>query len=159
MPCAYFAPKVMTIHAEMAAQRTQRLAGSDPYLLVGDFNIQPRSSTYQLLTTGLLAPDDESYPSPSKYGMEWKAQLHPMKSAYATTPHGEPEFTNYAYVGNAEQPFQETLDYIFLSEHWNAVTDVKATYRKGDPVLANCPSFPNADEPSDHILIAATVQC
>lgn len=159
MPCAYFAPKVMTIHSEMAAHRTQHLAGSDPFLLAGDFNIQPNSSAYRLLTTGILPPEDESFPTPSKYGMEWKAKLRPMRSAYAVSPHGEPEFTNYAFVGNMEQPFQETLDYIFLSEHWHAVDNVKETYRKDDPVLASSLSFPNADEPSDHLLIAATVHC
>jgi len=58
-----------------------------------------------------------------------------------------------------ELPFQATLDSFFLSAHWHTVDNVKEIYRKSDPVLASSSSFLNADEPSDHLLIAASEQC
>ena len=153
MPCAFFAPMVMTIHAEMVAKRTQELAGEDPYILAGDFNILPESSTYTLLTTGELPRNDASYPT-SKFGMEWRSTIRGMKSAYAQHPHGEPDFTNYAHIREDENPFIGTLDYIFLSDNWK-VRDVTPICHRND---ANGP-YPNADEPSDHVLISATLEC
>lgn len=159
MPCAFFAPKVMTIHAEMAAKRTQILADKHPYILAGDFNILKQSSTYRLLTTG-LPPDDDTFPTP-KYGMEWRATILPMRSAYAQHSHGEPDFTNYAHTCSMNEPFIETLDYIFLSDHWH-VKDVKSIRHRRDVINDSSNlyiySFPNQDEPSDHVLIAATVE-
>jgi len=150
MPCAFYAPKVMTIHCEMAAKHVQNLAMESPYILAGDWNIKPTSSSYRLLTTGLMDVGDPEYPEP-KYGMEWKPTAKAMRSAYALSEGGEPDFTNYARVKENE-PFIDVLDYIFLSEQWK-VTGVKALPHRSD---AGGP-FPNLDrkEPSDHILIAA----
>jgi hypothetical protein len=55
------------------------------------------------------------------------------------------------------EPFIETLDYIFLSEEWR-VKDVKPICHRSD-VINDSPSFPNEEEPSDHVLIATTVEC
>lgn len=174
MPCAFFAPPVMNIHAEMAAKRLQDLAAESesktmPYIFAGDFNILPDSPHYQLLTTGRLDKKDPTYPPP-KYGVEWKPEALAMDSAYALHNKGgyEPEFTNYAQVKD-DDPFIGTLDYIFLSQkqltssvsahgratgHWWTVHDVKNLPSKdesGGP-------FPNEKEPSDHYLIAADLE-
>lgn len=97
MPCAFYAPMVMTIHTDLVCRRVQDLAASHPYVLAGDFNILPSSSTYKLVMTGELDRNDPSYPS-EKNGMEWSPSLRPMRSAYAVSEHGEPDFTNYAKV-------------------------------------------------------------
>lgn len=97
MPCAFYAPKVMTIHTEMAARHVQTLAGDLPYILAGDWNIKPYSTSYQLLTTGLIDRGDPEYPEP-RWGMEWRPTAKPMRSAYAESEHGEPDFTNYARI-------------------------------------------------------------
>jgi 2',5'-phosphodiesterase len=152
MPCAFYAPKVMTIHADMVAKRTQDLAGSDPHVLVGDFNILPSSATYGLLTTGDLPKDDPTYPSP-KHGVGWTPSCRKMRSAYATHSHGEPDFTNYAKSKDSDT-FIETLDYFFLSDEWT-VKDVTSLKHRDD--VEDGP-FPNADEPSDHVLISATLE-
>lgn len=39
MPCAFFAPKVMVIHAALAAQTAHRLADGDPLIFAGKFPI------------------------------------------------------------------------------------------------------------------------
>lgn len=150
MPCVYYAPMVMSIHAELAAQHLEKLAGDCPYILAGDWNIKPRDSVYDLLTTGKMDANNPDWPIP-KNGMEWKPIAKPLKSAYAESAHGEPDFTNYARIKKNE-PFVDTLDYIFYSQEWK-VEDVKPLPKRdesGGP-------FPNLDvsEPSDHILIAA----
>ena len=153
MPCAFYAPMVMTIHAEMAAYHVQTLAGEVPYILAGDWNIKPNLSHYKLLTSGIMDRGDPSFPTP-KFQMEWKSRAKPMKSAYAESDHGEPDFTNYARVKD-EEPFIDTLDYIFCDQRWEVVSVKKLPKREesGGP-------FPNLDvgEPSDHILIAADLR-
>jgi 2',5'-phosphodiesterase len=150
MPCAFWAPQVMTIHTEMAARHVQTLAGDSPYVLAGDWNIKPYGSSYNLLTTGLMDRGDPEYPQP-KWGMEWKPTAKAMRSAYASSEHGEPDFTNHARIKEGE-PFIDTLDYIFLSDEWK-VRDAKKLLKREE---AGGP-FPNLDrgEPSDHVLIAA----
>jgi mRNA deadenylase 3'-5' endonuclease subunit Ccr4 len=155
MPCAYYAPMVMTIHADLAARHVQKLAqehGVVPHVLAGDFNIKPSESIYKLLTTGAMDRDDPFYPTP-KNDMEWTPTAAAMQSAYALSEHGEPNFTNYARV-KEQEPFIDTLDYIFLSQkHWK-VRDVKAI-----PHRDEYSQLPNLDreEPSDHVLIAASL--
>jgi 2',5'-phosphodiesterase len=157
MPCAYFAPMVMSIHSEMAAQHVQRMAmehGDVPHILAGDFNIKPTESVYGLLTTGEMDKEDPFYPTP-KNGMEWSPSAKAMKSAYAAASEkgSEPDFTNYAKVKD-EEPFIDTLDYIFLSSAWK-VKGVREL-----PHRDQCSPFPNldAEEPSDHIMIAASLE-
>jgi len=162
MPCAFRDPPVMNIHAEMVAKHIQTLAttfseGSDAvltdaYILAGDFNIKPDSTHYRLLTEGTIDKGDETYPPP-KYGIEWESSIVGMRSAYATHGGKEPEFTNFALTQGMDEPFKETLDYIFLSDDWK-VADVKPIPQSED---VNGP-LPNKLEPSDHVVIAANLQ-
>ena len=138
MPCAFYAPPVMNIHAEMVSKKVQDIAAESwksicgdkvtgengnsmgktktiPYILAGDFNILPDSPHYKLLTTGELDKSDATYP-PSKHGENWTIQCLPMDSAYAMKDTAEPEFTNYAHCREDPDPFIGTLDYIFLSQ-------------------------------------------
>lgn len=171
MPCAFFAPAVMNIHAEMVAKRVQDLAAASwksnhgdkqeenksiPYVLTGDFNILPNSAQYKILTTGMLEQSDPTYP-PTKHGKEWKVESLPMDSAYALGG-TEPEFTNYAHCRD-DDPFIGTLDYIFLSkpESTNEGWKVHCTHTLPSKEESNGP-FPNAKEPSDHLLIAADLE-
>ncbi|KAL7530532.1 hypothetical protein ACHAXR_004330, partial [Thalassiosira sp. AJA248-18] len=184
MPCAFYAPAVMNIHAEMAAKRVQDLAAESwksiqkndessegtktiPHVFAGDFNILPDSPHYKLLTTGKLEKSDPTYPPP-KHGVEWKVESLPMDSAYALH-NTEPEFTNYAQVKD-DEPFIGTLDYIFLSQkeqtsnanelgcatmgEWWKVHGVKRLPCRED----SGGPFPNDKEPSDHFLIAADLE-
>ncbi|KAL7481277.1 hypothetical protein ACHAW6_006955 [Cyclotella cf. meneghiniana] len=186
MPCAFYCPPVMNIHVDMAARRAQQLArkawadihgdeamdcqegATVPHILAGDFNILPESSHYKLITTGTLGESDVTYP-PMKHGMKWNPTCRSMGSAYAMHSGGtEPSFTNYAHLKEEEEPFIGTLDYIFLSrkdgiarnnedngigESWIVSDVVKLPERdvSGGP-------FPNACEPSDHLLIGADLE-
>ncbi len=149
MPCAFYAPKVMTLHAAMAVQWVQKLAKEDPYVFTGDFNIKPGDLQYQLITTGAIDPASVAYPE-AKWGDTWQPSLsEPLRSAYQEAFGQEPDFTNYAQVGN-KQPFIHTLDYIWLSKAWK----VKSAMALSDRSEVNGP-FPNEVEPSDHVAIAA----
>jgi len=149
MPCAFYAPQVMTIHTAMAVQWVQKLAKEDAYILSGDFNIKPGDPQYQLITTGSIDPASIAYPE-AKWGDTWQPSLsEPLRSAYAEAFGQEPDFTNYAKVGN-KNPFIHTLDYIWLSGAWK----VKSAMELPDRSEVKGP-FPNEVEPSDHVAIAA----
>lgn len=155
MPCAFQTPMVMTIHADLAVKRVQKLAQGQPFIFAGDFNILPDSSTYRLITTGELDLMDITYPTP-KYGVEWKSSIENggISSAYALSENGEPDFTNYAKVQENDM-FIGTIDYIFLSKNdWNVVK-VRNTPRVD--TIKQVP-LPNDTEPSDHIMISADLE-
>jgi hypothetical protein len=46
-------PSVMMIHCALSAQHIDKYASSDPYLLVGDFNIKPGTTPPHLLSSFL----------------------------------------------------------------------------------------------------------
>jgi mRNA deadenylase 3'-5' endonuclease subunit Ccr4 len=157
MPCLYGSAKkrqTMIIHASLAAQYTQALAAEYPYVLAGDFNCIPGSSTYRLLTEGKWEMEHEDFPTPrADDDTGWDANnVKPCRSAYGVKNGQEPDFTNNARVGD-DPLFTETLDYIFLSPHWS-VEAVRELDRYSD--IAG--PFPNAQEPSDHLLIGADLK-
>ena len=77
--------------------------------------------------------------------------LNAMRSAYHAFLGKEPEFTNFAKVLD-DEPFIDTLDYLFLSPQWT-VADVLPLPALADANLAG--PMPTKDEPSDHLMIAA----
>mmetsp|Transcript_7225 Transcript_7225/g.17008 ORF Transcript_7225/g.17008 Transcript_7225/m.17008 type:complete len:383 (+) Transcript_7225:94-1242(+) len=149
MPCVFWDQRVMTIHSTLAARYVQRKAGSDPYILAGDFNIKPFSGAYSLLTQGKLDAAHPDHPPP-RQDDPWKMELEEgMESAYAKVQGREPDFTNYAQI-NREEPFIDCIDYIFHKPGMKAITCDMLPGR----AVARGP-FPTADEPSDHILLGA----
>jgi 2',5'-phosphodiesterase len=147
MPCEYRFPQVMIIHCSLAAQHIQRLSCGLPYVLAGDFNIQPQSTMYRLLTEGSVEAGNPDLP-PVDEGDSWRAEVEPMRSAYREAQGSEPDFTNFAQVKN-EEPFVDTLDYIFLSKQWEVRAVEPLPHR--DEVKG---PLPNGHEPSDHVKLA-----
>lgn len=85
-------------------------------------------------------------------GDSWTPSVTPaLHSAYVTATGAEPDFTNYAKVQN-EPIFCETLDYIFHSKDWKIDSVLELPHR--DKVSG---PLPNESEPSDHILMSATM--
>ncbi len=151
MPCVFFVPQVMTIHSAMIAQRTEILSQDCPFLLAGDFNIRPQSPQYQLLTTGKIPSNHPHYPLLLKDD-PWQPNLKSaLKSAYYEFLGKEPDFTNYSKIKDKD-PFIDTLDYIWLSDHWQ-VKEVLPL-----PTQQQLTGFlPNEIEPSDHLLLRANM--
>jgi len=163
MPCAFRTPAVMNIHADLVGCHIQKLSkvkeedGGEgtrniPFVLAGDFNILPESPHYSLLRTGALDKKDETYPD-EKHNMTWMPQFKGMRSAYVELNGEEPEFTNNAHNGamNAES-FIGTLDYIFLSDEWKVKSVQETPKKEGLKGV-----YPDEEEPSDHVLIAASL--
>ncbi|GMI31093.1 hypothetical protein TeGR_g13446 [Tetraparma gracilis] len=155
MPCAFRTPPLMTIHSTLAVRYTKQLAKGNPFLCVGDWNIKPCSEQYETLTTGKLSADPALRPPP-KHNITFSPDIgEGVYSAYAVKNGREPDFTNYAKVKD-EEPFIDTLDYIFMSKEgdcWtvDAVDDIVHRDDMAGPL-------PNDEEPSDHVSIAANLQ-
>lgn len=155
MPCDFQFPRVMTVHAALCLQETQRLAGALPYVLAGDFNFTPGSAPYRLVTEGDLARDDPAYPDlPAED--PWTVKLaHPVRSAYVTHTGAEPGTTNHCVSGHgnaAATLFEGTLDYLF----YRGLRVTGTLPLPSVEELASVKSFPTAAQPSDHLKIAAT---
>lgn len=153
MPCLFQTPLAMVIHAGLFAHCSQQWAGEKPLIMVGDMNFQPGSAAYQLLTTGKLPECD--LPAVLPIANAWSPSPlpgGPLSSAYVQLNDVEPDFTNRAASswGGRVDEFTGTLDYVFLSDHWN-VQQVRAL-----PSLSSIDPtdfLPNENEPSDHLLI------
>jgi len=155
MPCAFFLPPAMVIHVALAVQNIAALAEKhgEPFVLCGDFNIKPGDATYELITSGCSLPEGHpELPEPREWDSWLPTVPKPMKSAYFEVNGSEPDFTNFAQTKKDEQPFIACLDYIFISEECTsmAVRQLPARSEVDGP-------FPTLKEPSDHMLIAATI--
>jgi len=136
MPCLFRCMEErQTQNIHVLALRTA-LAGmakteTEPCVLLGDFNIKPGGSAYDLLTGAVLghaeAPDTARY---RRIYSEFQ-----LKSAYA------------AYHGAEPGPW--TLDYIWMSEGCRVLECPKL-----DPATQR----PSATEPSDHLMVEAVVE-
>lgn len=154
MPCAFKYPEIMNVHCALCAKKIQCLSKQDeekglPYVLCGDFNQDPNQSGYKLITSG--GQGDYKLPELLENNKHWSPILDcRLNSAYKLHNGTEPSFTNWAVIRNGP-PFIETLDYIFLSPHFN-VKSVKQMPSKSD---VNNPPLPNDIYPSDHLMIGA----
>jgi len=160
MPCLFGSTEkmqIMNIHASLAVKKLTSFADGRPCVLMGDFNVLPESSTYRLLTSGLLAEDEAELPQP-RDGDSWKATplRQRLRSAYRAALGTEPIFTNFAAIagpdGSPEPPFCGTLDYVFVSDHWH-VREVLPL----PPKSKFAGPLPDVAEPSDHLLVGATL--
>jgi len=153
MPCAFNSPKVMTIHAGLVAQKALKLAAGAPLVLAGDFNFKPLDPQYRLMVSGSMDAQDAAYPQPQPGCEAWRPTLPAaLRSAYAEANGAEPDCTNYAQVRD-EAAFIDTLDYIFVSAGVQVLTADLLPHRSA----INGP-LPASTEPSDHLLLAATLR-
>jgi len=156
MPCIFRTPQVMMIHCALSAQHIHKYAAGSPYVYCGDFNIKPDSPMYSMLTQGKVDESIPEYPTKLDDEDSWKPDVVPLKSAYKEFLGKEPEYTNNAHIKN-EEPFIETLDYIFTSsEHPWKVQEVEPLDVKHPAKASVTEPLPSENEPSDHILLSST---
>ncbi|KAK7250403.1 hypothetical protein SO694_00007688 [Aureococcus anophagefferens] len=156
--------QVMVIHSVLAAERAKRVAAGRPYVLCGDFNVKPYDASYALLTSGALGEAFAAYAPPPQADVAPARAFAPvleppLTSAYAAATGAEPDFTNFAYtkpMGGERDAFVETLDYIFCSAGQWKVAGVKELRSKHG--LDTSKPYPTADEPSDHVMLAADLE-
>jgi len=162
MPCKFWNRKLMAAFAWHIVKQVEQVAveSGDPYILTGDFNMTPSDAGYEMISKGALPTDHQDFPTfPGE--PEWLPILKPMRSAYCHKNGSEPEFTNYAHIqlvpGVEEDPFIETLDYIWLSEEW-VVEAVDDTPTKEELVSSGVKSWPDATHPSDHLMLGTSIR-
>jgi hypothetical protein len=149
MPCAFWSPPQMTIHAALAGQFVAKCAKSVPYILAGDFNFSPAHPQYELMTKGKLAAGDPALPVPFAYDKTgWVPELpSAFRSSYKAHHGKEPDCTNYAHIREGPT-FIDTLDYVFISDG----IEVAGARKIADRGLLNGP-LPNKAEESDHVAV------
>ncbi len=171
-PCKFRDEEWMTAIGVLLTEKIHRLAKNDPLVIAGDFNSKPGSTVYNLLTTG--RPTGSVIPSRNYEQMQisgknvFPLKSPPLRSAYkeasaAADRDGdekggsEPSYTNFArrLFKGVQNDFCDTIDYIFISKDWS-VLSVRELPDK-DETLSTVDSYPTLEEPSDHLLLAATL--
>jgi len=155
MPCAYKTPQVMVIHSALTMSMTQKFSkenGDIPYVFCGDFNFQPNDVCYNFFSTGVITKLDKHFPI-LPADDDWRPSLsEPVDSAYRKLNNMEPVFTNRCTHVGDEEVFCGTLDYLFIRR------DIRVKKTLALPDLDNVKGlYPNAEEPSDHLMIGATL--
>ncbi len=150
MPCAFTNPDLMNIHAAallaVVQEKSMDPLASTPYILAGDFNSKPNSPVYQMITCGVMP----LFPSSKVYQKIPNYSIIGIASAYASILGREPSYTNYSHASISKEPFKDTIDYIFYSNGFKCTGVLKT--REDFPES----TFPNAEEPSDHLPIGAS---
>merc|ERR1712194_1965 len=153
--------KALSLHSSWLVQSFQEFAGENcPRILCGDMNFTPTNSKiYEYVTTG----SDELVGSlglldnrPDRY-WQFEPDFIPLDSAYALADR-EDGITVYASGrGDTDPDFMGCLDYIFLSKsHWE-VDDVLPIPNEEEATERGV--MPNRFEPSDHLMLSATLTC
>jgi mRNA deadenylase 3'-5' endonuclease subunit Ccr4 len=145
MPCAYWAPKVLTIHTVEMLKLCQRYAGDLPLIIASDCNFKPDSYQYNIVTTGSIDGSHPEHPDTSALGMTgWNTKIKPMNSAYKSVVGKEPPLTTQTYSKMTNCLFKATLDYIFY-------TNIKPISTEIILDVTDETIYPNEEEPSDHL--------
>lgn len=163
MPCLFGTPekvRAVNIHTYLLLRKLRTFAGKDPAVLMGDFNFKPNTSPYALAKSGgsldaaAEACEIECAPLKGrlpKDGPWWQGGL---ESAYRSFHGKEPLFTNYAQSSFQDEPFVETLDYVWFTPGAFAVVACPQLPTREEAAGP----FPNKREPSDHLLLNATLR-
>jgi len=142
MPCAYKYPKIMIIHSTLLVNYINEWSKNDPYIIAGDFNLKPYDPGFLNLIGQKI---DKKYQINESYIPKLKTNL---KSAYKKLP----EFTNFSKNKDSEISFMETLDYVFYNGDIEFIDLIKTPLKKN----IESKTFPDRNEPSDHIMIGGT---
>jgi len=148
MPCAYWAPKVITIHTCAVMKLLTKYAENLPIIFPCDCNFKPNSFQYDIFTTGKINPFNNEYPD--IVPTSWPPVLEAFSSSYKKIDGNEPKFTVKTFTKRSEQTFSETLDYIF---YFGDISPVSVTQ------ISQCEDIiPNEIEHSDHFALQASLQ-
>ncbi|CAF1263517.1 unnamed protein product [Rotaria sordida] len=150
MPCLYKDPDVMLIHSSIVKDRMFHLAGGQNFILVGDFNFNSTDICYKALTEKNFL--NCRLPESSKYEISYQRNAEQvLKSAYREKNGVEPTYTNFAHTPNCPD-YCDTLDYIFFNGNLTIENVLEL------PDHPSGESYPDETHPSDHLMIAATIQ-
>lgn len=133
----------------------RRLGPDVPTILAGDFNSEPGSSVYELVSTGSCSMTKNDVPKDSSLLTSCRLQHNlQLRSAYSLTG-SEPAFTNYT------DSFVAVLDYVWYGGEGLVPTGVLEIPSESSLFGKNSDSadgIPNEQWSSDHILLLAEFQ-
>lgn len=121
--------------------------GEIPLIICGDFNSDPQTGIYKLLSEGSMPPDHKDL-ADRKYGNFTRDGItHPfsLKSSYAHV--NELDFTNYT------PGYANVIDYIWYSTNSLQVKTLLGNVDR--QYMQRVPGFPNWHFPSDHLALMA----
>jgi mRNA deadenylase 3'-5' endonuclease subunit Ccr4 len=150
MPCLYKRPDIMAIHSSAVKDMMFQLAAGQSLILAGDFNIKPMDSSYQALTEkGYIG---SKLPESNTYEISYRPNTEQIfKSAYREKNGAEPVYTDFSDTPGSPS-FCATLDYIFFAGQLTVENVLEL------PDQPTGESYPDETHPSDHLMIAATLQ-
>jgi CCR4-NOT transcription complex subunit 6 len=140
--------ELMTLRSKLRAESPS--SKPIPMIVCGDFNSEPTSGVYELLSQGQLPPDHPEF-GHYRYGQYSQQGLKhniPLVSVYNHAAQGEPPFTNYTatYVG--------VLDYIFFSKDALRPCGV-LEHVSEQTITSQGYALPSPHFPSDHLSLVA----
>jgi len=163
MPCDWRNSEIMMLHALLLTRcvQTSVLNSHTPLIFAGDFNTRPGEMAYKALTQPLQdlpkhTEDDRLDLLFQSVVEDLSFDFEPFESAYVQVQKSEPEYTTNCYStwkNGSGDVFCDTIDYVLLRNcHATEVLDL---YHKRKSHL-----LPSAHlaEPSDHLMIGATVE-
>ncbi|UJR13844.1 hypothetical protein I4U23_000855 [Adineta vaga] len=152
MPNLFREQSIMIIHASAAKDLMFQIASGRPFVLAGDFNMKPTDSVYRAITHRDNV-EDRVLPRVGNHEVIYRFNKQQvLRSAYRERNKKEPNYTNFATTGEASNNFCGTLDYIFSAGNLT-VHDVLQL-----PSHPTGKSYPDRTHPSDHLMLAATLQ-
>jgi mRNA deadenylase 3'-5' endonuclease subunit Ccr4 len=130
-------------------------------ILMGDFNIHPKTISYKVLTNSFKFDNkckeiEDVSKSYLKIATDFNDVAN-LRSAHQVFKGSEPAFTNVKLknpTDDKSEDFIECLDYIMISDNIEVKSvQVGLTPKEGEPVKA----YPNAICPSDHLPLSASL--
>lgn len=122
MPCLFGTRekvRALNIHTRLLMTRLGKFAQGTPVVLMGDFNLMPGTSSYQVMENGGSAEGIQREAAKQEVcmldGRLPPSDLSRLQSAYKVFYGQEPLFTNYTLPAKGQEPFAATLDYIWFS--------------------------------------------
>ena len=153
-PCKFWDQKVMLMVNILTVRNLQQFSGELPYIFGGDFNNKPDNDFYKIVTGIYKCINDtfkdgvSAYPKSILDYFE-KNTITPIRSVMFEKHGKEPEFTCWSEIGKRMTEFKDTIDYIFVSEHW-IIVDASLS-----PDITG--SVPSSEHSSDHLKLSTTL--
>ncbi len=140
MPCCYWWPAVMALHANALKETMRSVAGGCPFILLGDFNECAHGPIYNILTNSTADPAVRPWP-------EWRPCEMDLLDARVIMGHPIQFTTRTRSVG--KPVFEGSIDHIFYSDD-RLMPMAHCVF----PIALHA-ELPNAEEPSDHVPVVA----
>lgn len=148
MPSLHFIPQVIIIHTALLSQSIKNFAGYLPYILAGDFNFVPNSIPDRILKYGVTPESLYETIKMRAFDPWYPVVRKKLRSVYQEIyKKSQPTMYFFKY----ERLHAKSIDHIYISPEWEVLHAFNFEVEK----LKMPP--PNKTEPSDHVLIAATL--